>query len=109
MFLVTNYTQKFIIAEQCINLEGLLTSFYLFLKILREVIAINQDKLGKQGRLIHSSSFIQHGQDQRKAPAVNTFVFARPLEGDAVAVALLNTYQFAAPRNFTISFKEVRD
>ncbi len=71
----------------------------------REVIAINQDKMGKQGRLI-ASSITKHS-GQRKSPEVTNMVFARPLDGGDLAVAMLNTGHFSGPHNITVSFKDV--
>ncbi len=72
---------------------------------LREVIAINQDKLGKQGRLISSS--VEQPAPGHRSPAVTNMVFARPLDGGDLAIAMLNTGHFSGPHNITVSFKDV--
>ena len=69
------------------------------------MIAINQDKLGKQGRLI--SSTVVKATTMHEAPAVTNMVFARPLMYGYVAVAMLNTGHFAGPHNITVNFKDV--
>ena len=61
--------------------------------------------MGKQGRLI-ASSITKHS-GQRKSPEVTNMVFARPLDGGDLAVAMLNTGHFSGPHNITVSFKDV--
>jgi len=70
----------------------------------KEVIAINQDPLGKQGRLINSTTYFKtkYGKE-----ASQDMVFSRPLKGGSVAVALLNTGSFAGPHNITVHFAAV--
>ena len=65
--------------------------------LLREVIAVNQDPLGVQGRLIKSTSV----KGERR-------VYSRPLKNGDVAVALLNVSSFSSPKNITFELKEVR-
>ncbi len=69
------------------------------------MIAINQDKLGKQGRLIASS--VHPSALNGKSPEVTNMVFARPLSGGDLAVAMLNTGHFSGPHNITMNFKDV--
>ena len=60
---------------------------------IREIIKVNQDPLGIQGRLVVTD------QSNR--------VYSRPLQNSDVAVALLNTGEDGSPRNTTFSFKAV--
>jgi hypothetical protein len=73
----------------------------------REVIAINQDSLGTQGRLIDSTVYTDRFSDEPEADATSNMVFARPLNDLSVAVALLNTGHFAGPHNITVNFQKV--
>lgn len=70
----------------------------------KEVIAVNQDKLGIQGRRISTSLYRNPGLGE--AEASQNMVFARPLSNQAVAVALLNTGSFAGPHNITVKFAD---
>lgn len=72
----------------------------------REVIAVNQDQLGVQGRLVKSSAWL--GNDGKVQDAANR-VYSRPLSNHSVAVALLNTHSFSYPHNITFTFKDVRN
>ena len=65
----------------------------------REVIAVNQDPLGVQGRLVKAEGG-KTGSDYR--------VYSRPLQNGDVAVALLNAHSFSSPQNISFSFEEVR-
>jgi alpha-N-acetylgalactosaminidase len=67
-----------------------------------EVIAVNQDKLGVQGRLV-SSSTTSHPHSPEET---TLYVFAKPLSTGSVAVALLNTDDQGTPRNMTVSLQE---
>ena len=88
----------------------------------REVIAVSQDALGVQGRLVKSSAGVWLGEDRkvrnrkvwaaekvRAQAEANYRVYSRPLSDHAVAVALLNTHSFSYPHNITFAFKDVRD
>ena len=72
----------------------------------REVIAVNQDSLGTQGRLIDSTVYTDRLSGDTAA-ATSNMVFARPLSDHSVAVALLNTGHFAGPHNITVNFQKV--
>ncbi|CAI7993969.1 Alpha-N-acetylgalactosaminidase [Geodia barretti] len=67
-----------------------------------EVIAVNQDKLGVQGKLV-SSSTTSHPHSPKET---TLYVFAKPLSTGSVAVALLNTDDQGTPRNMTVSLQE---
>ena len=80
----------------------------------REVIAVNQDPLGVQGRLIKSMALGQSGRrggggDERSGATGNSRVYSRPLQNGDVAVALLNVHSFASPHNISFAFKEVSE
>jgi hypothetical protein len=68
----------------------------------QEVIAVNQDKLGVQGRLV-SSFTISHPDSPKET---TLYVFAKPLSTGSVAVALLNTDDQGTPHNMTVSLQE---
>ena len=72
----------------------------------REVIVVNQDSLGTQGRLIDSVIYTDRYSGERIA-ATSNMVFARSLNDSSVAVALLNTGHFAEPHNITVNFQKV--
>lgn len=79
---------------------------------LREVIAVNQDPLGVQGRLIKSMGRVGKGKNggqktKSESTAANYRVYSRPLKNGDVAVALLNVHSFAGPHNITFNFNEV--
>ncbi len=83
---------------------------------LREVIAVNQDPLGVQGRLVKSMDFFgeKTSEDERgrtrsgrTLATGNSRVYSRPLKNGDVAVALLYVRSFATPRNISFTFKEV--
>lgn len=71
----------------------------------REVIAVNQDPLGVQGKLVSSGLWV--GQD--KLQVGDGRVYSRPLSNHSVAVALLNTHSFSYPHNITFTFNDVRN
>ena len=71
----------------------------------REVIAVNQDPMGTQGKLIKSSAH----WTKEGVGAGSSKVYSRPLKGGDVAVALLNTYSFSYPHNVTFNFKDVSE
>lgn len=79
---------------------------------LREVINVNQDPLGIQGRLISSSSSVTAKRRSHEAAAAaaegKLRVYSRPLQYGDVAVALLNTNSFSGPHNIQFNFKDVR-
>lgn len=64
----------------------------------QEVIDVNQDKLGIQGRLISSSP--------SSPEAITRFVFSKPLSTDSVAVAFLNADCNGMPFNMNITLKD---
>jgi len=55
----------------------------------REVIAVNQDKLGRQGQRVWQSA-PSTAPAANAAPAANQEIWTRPLSGGAVAVAFFN-------------------
>lgn len=66
----------------------------------KEVIAVNQDKLGVQGKLVFHYSPSTHGKKSSLELGTN-FVYAKPLFDGSVAVAFLNTNDFSYPTNIT--------
>jgi alpha-galactosidase len=66
----------------------------------REVIAVDQDKLGRQGQRVWQSA-LSAAPAANVAPAANQEIWTRPLTGGAVAVAFFNRATEAA----TISIK----
>ena len=68
----------------------------------KEVIAINQDKLGRQGRVVMEENYpSQYG-------AAQIHVFVKPLADGGYAVVIYNSGSFAGPRNVTVSFEKVK-
>ncbi|XP_065909660.1 alpha-N-acetylgalactosaminidase-like [Dysidea avara] len=59
----------------------------------QEVIAIDQDPMGVQGRLVANGSNYQ--------------VFSRPLQNNTYAAVLFNTHSFAGPRNISVELKQL--
>lgn len=68
----------------------------------QEVIAVNQDRLGVQGRLVASSVFKQLYSSE----VTSLYVFSKPLSNKAVAVALLNTGTAGTHTLMNVTFKE---
>lgn len=78
---------------------------------LREVIAVNQDPMGVQGRLISSMDYVDERRGHSKmgsSVSGNHRVYSRPLQNGDVAVALLNVHDFGGAYNITFYFKDVR-
>lgn len=59
----------------------------------QEVIAVDQDPKGAQGRLVAKGSDYQ--------------VFSRPLQDGTYAAIILNTRGFAGPRNISVGLKQL--
>jgi alpha-galactosidase len=62
----------------------------------RDVIAVNQDKLGKQGQRVWQSA-LSAAPAANAAPVANQEIWTRPLSGGAVAVAFFNRATEAGP------------
>jgi alpha-N-acetylgalactosaminidase len=69
----------------------------------QEVIAVNQDKLGVQGRLV--TALVSSLSDCPKE--TTKYIFLKPLSTNSVAVAMLNTGSGGTPEDMSIMFKDV--
>lgn len=67
-----------------------------------EVIAVNQDPLGHQGRVMMEESY------QSKLGTGKIHVFVKPLADKNFAVVIYNSGSFAGPQNVTVSFQKVK-
>lgn len=68
----------------------------------KEVIAVNQDKLGHQGRVVIEENYwSQDGAGQ-------IHVFVKPLDDRGFAVVIYNSGSFAGPQNVTVTFEKVK-
>jgi len=69
----------------------------------REVLLVNQDPTCVQGRFIRSTG----GDLDGPAMTGKYHIFAKPLQGDYVAVAILSTNSFGYPGNVSFTLAEV--
>jgi hypothetical protein len=69
----------------------------------KEVIAVNQDPLGKQGRMIYNKEYDIPGASSPGSDKI----FAKELHDGSYAVVFFNSGSFSSPHNINVTFEEV--